>query len=278
MFNKSFYKFDSGLLGPNMLVFGGIHGNEPSGVQAIERFVADLVSNNIQLLRGSITLAIGNINALQQNQRYLDKDMNRMFVDENFENFSDTIEFERVNFLKSLFPGQDVFLDLHSASSKSYDFLISEPHCLDLASKLNASYVLTGWSDFGSDIAGDTENYGNSLGIPSLTYEAGQHVDPLCVDNSYEMILKLMSVYEMIDYNFVVKQPNILKLSELHLKVDENQNFEVPIQNFLPVLKGQIVINGVNPIIAKNDSYLIFPVDPSKIKIGEELCFLAEKI
>ena len=278
MFKKSLHNIDSGVMGPKMLIFGGIHGNEPSGVNVIERFVSDLVSNQIQLLRGSITLAIGNLNALQKNQRYIDKDMNRMFVDDNFESFSDTTEFERVKFLKSLFKGKDVFLDLHSASSKSHDFLIAEPECLDLAAKLNSSYVLTGWSDFGDDIAGDTENYGNSLGIQSLTYEAGQHVDPLCVDNSYEMILKLMSVYNMIDFDFTTNQANILRLSELHLKTDESQRFEVPLENFLFVSKGQMVINGENPIVAKKDSYLIFPVDPSNIKIGEELCFLAEKI
>ena len=278
MFKKSIYNFNSGLKGPNMLIFGGIHGNEPSGVYAIEKLVSDLISNQIQLIRGSLTLAIGNLQALKINKRYVDRDMNRMFLDQNFDQFSDSVEFERVKFLKSLFEGKDVFLDLHSASSKSYDFLISEPECLDLASKLNASYVLTGWSDFGDDIAGDTENYGNSLGIQSLTYEAGQHVDPKCIENSYDMILKLMSVYNMIDFDFKPNQSNILKLSELHLKKDESQRFEVPIENFLHVSKGQMIVNGENPIIAKNDSYLIFPVDPSNIKIGEELCFLAEKM
>ena len=275
---KSLYRFDSGIMGTNLLVFGGIHGNEHSGVEAIDRFQRDLICNRIKFIRGSITLAVGNLHALQLNQRYVDTDMNRMFTDDNFDRFSDSVEFERVKFLKSLFPGMHAFLDLHSASSKSHDFLIAEPECLDLATKLNATYVLTGWSDFGDDIAGDTENYGNSLGIQSLTYEAGQHVDPLCVDNAYEMILKMMSVHDMIDYPFESQPSKVLKLSELHLKKDENQFFNVDYQNFLPVKKGSLILDGSHKIYAKNDSYLIFPVDPSKIKIGEEICFFAEEL
>ena len=109
MNNNTVFEFDSGNPGPSILIFGGIHGNEHCGVKAIKMFMKNLNSGRFTLLNGKVTFAFGNIPALEQNVRFIDKDMNRIFVDDNFDEFKGSSEYERVSFLKTLFEGKDAF-------------------------------------------------------------------------------------------------------------------------------------------------------------------------
>jgi predicted deacylase len=67
--------------GPKFLCIGGIHGNEPSGVHAIERVLASLHKRQIPFCGEVVGLA-GNLQALKADTRYLERDMNRMWSDE----------------------------------------------------------------------------------------------------------------------------------------------------------------------------------------------------
>ena len=275
--NKSHFAFRSKVEGPNLLVFGGIHGNEPCGVLAILRLVEKLESGEIKILKGSLELAFGNLEALAENIRYLDRDMNRMFLDDQDEGLDDAREYERVKFLKTLFPGKHAFLDLHSASSPTQDFLLAEGPSLDLATKLNASYLVTGWENFES-VAGDTEKYAAKHGLQSMTYEAGQHQDQSAVENAFAMILKFLGHYGVIEYTFVPKKSRLLRLEKIFLKQSNQQSLEVSLENFIAVKKDQLLIAGSNPIYSPFDGYLVFPVDVRNIKLGEVICFLARQV
>ena len=277
MNDNTVFEFDSGNPGPNILIFGGIHGNEHCGVKAIEMFMENLNSGRFTLLNGKVTFAFGNIPALKQNVRFIDKDMNRIFVDNNFDKFEGSSEYERVSFLKTLFEGKDAFLDLHSAKSPCLDFLISEEESLILASELSSSFIVTGWKNF-SEVAGDTENYALGKGLKALTYEAGQHDDMISIENSYSMILKFLSVHGMINYTFVKREAKVLNLKTLYLKTSESDSLIPIIENFTFVKKDELLIDGARQVRAPFDCYLVFPCDPKGIKIGETICFLAELI
>jgi predicted deacylase len=59
---------------PSVAVVGGIHGDEPCGVRAVEHLLeADLD------LRGSVTLVIANELAIDRDVRYVEEDLNRAF-------------------------------------------------------------------------------------------------------------------------------------------------------------------------------------------------------
>jgi predicted deacylase len=64
--------------GPKFLCVGGIHGNEPSGVHAVTRVLAALHKRQIPF-RGELVGIAGNLQALQADTRYLERDMNRMW-------------------------------------------------------------------------------------------------------------------------------------------------------------------------------------------------------
>lgn len=267
------YCLESGVEGPNLLVFGGIHGDEPCGVYAIERFMKELSDGKWELLNGSITFAYGNLEALAQKKRYVDYNMNRMFGLESVG--LESVEYERVRMLETLFEGKDAFLDLHSASSKAPDFMMAEKNAFDLACSLGPSFVVSGWEKF-ADVGGDTECYANSLGLIGMTYEAGQHNDPLALENAYKVLLRFLAVYGVIDYEFSIDETPTMILSEVILKKSDSDKWLIPVENMQFVSKGTAILQlDDSQFAVPFDCYLVFPTACERVKVGEELCFLA---
>ena len=67
--------------GPVLVFVGGIHGNEPSGVYALQE-VFDRFKDRDGEFRGKAYAFAGNLRALNKKQRYLDVDLNRLWYDE----------------------------------------------------------------------------------------------------------------------------------------------------------------------------------------------------
>src|SRR5260221_9778991 len=67
--------------GPSLIVVGGIHGNEPAGVDAALRVLDRLGRDQVQL-RGEFLALRGNVRALAEKRRYLARDLNRQWAPE----------------------------------------------------------------------------------------------------------------------------------------------------------------------------------------------------
>jgi succinylglutamate desuccinylase len=67
--------------GPALIVIGGLHGNEPSGVTAMRSVAAALAREPLPL-RGDLTMLAGNVAALARGARFVDHDLNRGWTDE----------------------------------------------------------------------------------------------------------------------------------------------------------------------------------------------------
>ena len=63
--------------GPTVIFFGGIHGNEPAGIFALETVLSKLETKNVG---GSIYAITGNLKALKEGKRYINKDLNRLWT------------------------------------------------------------------------------------------------------------------------------------------------------------------------------------------------------
>lgn len=59
---------------PDLAIVGGIHGDEPCGIYAIERLLADPPA-----VRRPVKLIVANEEAAERNVRYVDEDLNRAF-------------------------------------------------------------------------------------------------------------------------------------------------------------------------------------------------------
>ena len=72
-------RFRGSAAGPLLVCIGGIHGNEPAGVAALERVVASLTRERPPF-RGELVALRGNLAALELGRRFVDEDLNRIWT------------------------------------------------------------------------------------------------------------------------------------------------------------------------------------------------------
>src|SRR5262245_7951926 len=146
--------------GPRVVMFGGVHGDEVSGVHAIEKLFFDFFGGKRVLTRGSLTLVRVNEHALAAERRYIMHNLNRLFrEDYGPEIDKASYEYGRAQELKTVLRDCDYFLDFHSAPIAQEPFLVAEQRAVEFFGKLGVPRIMTGWSKFASStIGGETEN------------------------------------------------------------------------------------------------------------------------
>ena len=85
IWNKKLKKRIIGLYGDLLsdklvIAMGGVHGNEKAGVEAIKQVVHYLQENQVPT-KGCFLGIKGNMSALENATRYIDKDLNRLWYD-----------------------------------------------------------------------------------------------------------------------------------------------------------------------------------------------------
>ena len=124
-------KIDGSNPGPTVVFFGGIHGNETSGVFALNDVLQKI---NKSYVCGNIYGIAGKLRALKKHQRFIEDDLNRLWTVEHIELIkSKTVlnadESELLALLDILNHILDTntphfyFIDLHSTSSKTLPFI-----------------------------------------------------------------------------------------------------------------------------------------------------------
>jgi len=111
------HSFDSGVAGPHVMIMALTHGNEVSGAITVDAFL----ERELRPRRGRLTLAFGNVEAYHrfdpQNidaTRYLDEDMNRVWLPARLDGELDSIEVRRARQLRPVVDTVDLLLDIHS--------------------------------------------------------------------------------------------------------------------------------------------------------------------
>ena len=110
--------------GPTALIIGGIQGDEPGGYLAAEALT------NLTLAKGNlIIIPRTNSNAISQNVRGIDFDMNRLFLDISDNNNQSETDSERaIKKVVQLMSTADLFLNLHDGYGFHKDRYINEIH------------------------------------------------------------------------------------------------------------------------------------------------------
>jgi len=109
--------FDSGRVGPTVMVQALTHGNEFCGAHAL---VAVLASG-LRPQAGRLIIAFANVTAFARFDfddpdaaRYVDEDYNRVWADEVLDGPRDSVELRRARALRPFVDAADFLLDLHS--------------------------------------------------------------------------------------------------------------------------------------------------------------------
>ncbi|GAA4272389.1 succinylglutamate desuccinylase/aspartoacylase family protein [Aquimarina gracilis] len=184
--------------GPTLIFIGGIHGNEPSGVFALQKVMEKLQEQEIPIC-GSIYALSGNLWALKNNQRYHKQDLNRLWKAETIkdilkekhkvtnEDVSQQIEIcKLIHKILKTESGPFYFMDLHTTSSETVPFLTVNDSLLNR--KFTKQYPLPIILGIEEYLEGPLLSYINELGYVAFGFEAGQHDDPISITNHIAFI------------------------------------------------------------------------------------------
>jgi succinylglutamate desuccinylase len=269
--------------GPRVVMFCGTHGDEISGIHALEKLFFDLFTGARTLLRGSLTLVRNNELAIAAERRYIKYNVNRMFREEYGPDIDrNAYEYKRVQELKPLLQHCDYFLDLHSAPIAQEPFLVAEQHAAGFYSKLGLPHIITGWARFsGGPIGGDAENYANSYGAKAATLESGSHFEKRSNDVAYRTVLSLLSVLGLIEGIEAEArgEAEIIDMYAVVTKEADDFRYAGEVSNFKHFAPNDVFAfqNG-KPLAVSEDTYLLIPMVPEETKVHEEVCYLGRRL
>ncbi|MEO9849537.1 MAG: succinylglutamate desuccinylase/aspartoacylase family protein [Reichenbachiella sp.] len=279
--------------GPTVIFFGGMHGNENSGVFALHQVLADLQHKKKQI-NGHIYGITGNLRALEKGQRYCTEDLNRLWTadrikiletgevgdlqDEKLE------QYEIHQTLRSIMSereGPFYFMDLHTTSSETIPFIVVNDSLLNR--KFTEQYpvpMILGVEEY---LDGPILSHINELGYVSFGYEAGQHDDLASYQNQIAFIYLSLVFSEIIgqeeiDYFHYYQQ--LAKTSatsrdifeiRFRFRIHEGDRFEMRpgFVNFQKVKKGEeMAIRNGKTVIASHTGRVFMPLYQSQGKEG----------
>ena len=186
--------------GPMLIVIGGLHGNEPSGVAAMRR-VAQTLDPERLTLRGDVVMLAGNVRALERGVRFVDHDLNRGWTGERLAALraSEAVEaleaedYEQLELADALEQalaaarGPVYLIDLHATSAEGIPFAM----CRDAAEvrRFAGAFPLTLVLGLLEAVDGTLASY---LGMHciAVAVEGGQNSNPASARN-HEAVIRL---------------------------------------------------------------------------------------
>lgn len=204
-------------IGPVIVVFAGIHGNETAGIYACKR-LSNQLSSKTHLLDGSVYMISGNRKAIKKGFRYLDKDLNRIWneihnpghlFNSDDEEWDEALEIlKSVNKIIEKYKGTNReihFIDLHTTSADSCSFILFNDTLENR--KIATWFPVPQILGIEESIHGTLLSYINDLGYPAIGFEAGGHSDPASTERTEAFLWLYMHYTGVIN----------LDLSDLHV-------------------------------------------------------------
>lgn len=274
--------------GPTIILFSGLHGNEPSGVEAIENVFGMLAASQSSM-KGHLLGVRANLEALEKGVRYIDEDMNRIWFPAIIEEIRETplemLESSERREIKQLLTildkvieqnegGPVIIADLHSFSAEGCMFAITahkEMH-VDLLSSLHVPMI------FGIEntLRGTALRYYQDLGYLTFALEGGQHENALTVYNVTAALMVMLAETGFVDavpdgkineFDDHLEEhtryvPEKVKLVYQHIIEDgDNFNMKPGFKNFQSVKKGECLASDKDgEILAQCDGYVVMPL------------------
>ena len=295
-FKRVIGTYSSGTLGPLLFITGGVHGNEPSGVQALQKVFSVLQKEQPEI-SGTVVGVTGNLEALNKNVRYIDADLNRTWTKENVElSKPQTHEqkemFEVIEVLEK-YPlkvfTKRYFLDCHTTSSASLPYIsVQVVNDNDEWAHRFPTYIIRGFSDI---VSGCIDHYMSRTGLTGFVFEGGQHEATEAVEN-HEGIIWLalkeacdLNLEQLPDYpacieRFSRKNSPDQKTFEITYRygLADNDKFEMQpgYENFQKIQKGELLaVHNGKEINSEWDAYIFMPLYQSQ---GNDGFFIVESV
>lgn len=293
-------EYNSGKL---FIILAGIHGNEMAGIHAVKRIFDYFKKENITF-KGKIVALSGNLTAIENQQRFLHKDLNRQWYDAKIKKLSalpygmlntseDRNQVELLHEIQHILEQQtdktDVFMmDLHTTSAGGACMTITNniPESIDFARMLPVPVI----SEMTKILKGTTLEYFENMGIPAVAYEAGQHNDMESIDRMeyglLSLFLKSKSIPETLEPIFAegieklrlynAGLPYVVNVI-YHHPIEEEDEFEMKLgyTNFQKIKKDEVLAKDKNgEVLSPFDGMILMPLYQKK---GSDGFFIVEK-
>ena len=289
--------------GKLFIVVAGIHGNEKTGLMALE-LVFEHLNEKRPAFNGSLIGLAGNLKAIADSARYVDTDFNRIWKREIIDGVRNNgvggHEFHEYDELKALLaeiesitegvdPSNIVFIDLHNTSSAEgmFTFTFEGEDNYRIASALHIP-IITGLD---KALQGTAIQYMNERGFCSIAFEGG----PLGVEKSISIheagVWLLLEATGCIDSSqipnyerhkdlMVVSAENFPKISELIYvhNIEESDQFKMNpgYVNFQNVAEGEVLGLDVNgEVLSPHSGYIMMPLYQTQ---GDEGFFITKLV
>lgn len=237
------------------VIVGSVHGDEPCGKKAINRFIEDDYEVN-----KPVKFIIANEEALDQNVRFLDSDLNRSFPgDISSSKHEDRLAAEIFDEIE----GKKV-LDIHT--TRSY------PDPFGTFTDLNeATKNLLSSAGVNNAVLFPEESGTLHELTDGVVVEAGYQGTDEAVDNAYDIIVNFLASEGVIDADFERSDPDIYHYYET---VEGDLKFVA--ENFVEVREGEIFAEREDEKLKAEENF--YPVLMSTNGYEGKLGFKARKI
>ncbi len=283
--------------GPTIVFYGGIHGNETAGVFALKEAFKKIDPEHVH---GTIYGISGNLKALARNQRYVDEDLNRIWLKANLKEKENKLELNSEEFeqqelyriLSEILDSESsayYFIDLHTTSSKTLPFITINDALINRKfSSLFPVPIVLGIEEY---LEGPLLSYINKLGYVSLGFESGQHDEPAAITNAVAFVFLSLVFSNLLNqsnvpnfkeyYNQLEKEAEQMKdvfevIHLFRLKDHEAFKMEPNFKSFQNVNNGQLIARSNDKRITSPYNAKIFmPLYQDK---GREGFFIIKRI
>ncbi len=279
--------------GPTVVFFGGIHGNEPAGVIALQRVFSRLEAISPEQYTGECFGITGNLPAFSKKVRFVDEDLNRIWFlhrleglregrkDQSVEAQEMLVLYKLVTEILETASPPFYFIDLHTTSGATQPFIVVNDSLLNR--KFTASYPLPVILGIEEYLTGALLSYINELGYVAFGYESGEHEDPAAIVNAENFIwytLGLTGFHPFSEVEMKQARAKLYQSGETTRRfyeiyhqylIQQGAYFKmIPgFENFQVVPKGQaIAVNGHGNIITKKERQLFMPLYQEKGREG----------
>ncbi|MEM1318742.1 MAG: succinylglutamate desuccinylase/aspartoacylase family protein [Bacteroidota bacterium] len=280
--------------GPLLIGIGAIHGNEPAGVRALDLIFKMLevepITNPEFEFCGRLLGLRGNIRAMAQNKRFINKDLNRQWTRENIAKIRaakpeelDSEDQELIELLEVIEaeiadyqPEKLVILDFHTTTAYGGIFSIptDDPESVRIAVELHAP-VIKGML---RTINGTSLHYFNNDNFApdtvAVCFESGQHQEELSINRAIAALTNCMRTIGCVQAEHVENRhdsilieyskglPQIAELIAIHsIRPGDNFRMVPNYANFQKVRKGErLAVDKNGDILAIDDGLVLMPL------------------
>jgi len=264
--NIKIFELKGTLPGKTIVLLAGVHGNEICGVKAFDNLIPSL-----EIESGRVLFIYANLKAIEENKRFVEKNLNRCFLTEQPKDIKDSLEGRTAREIIPLLNESDVVLDIHASNTQdSIPFVICDEKDLDIASILPTEIATYNWGPFEP---GSTDDYVNFLGKPGICIECGFAKDPSTINKAEEAILTFLRFFGAIKGEKPApRKQKRYKIVSLYKNKDVPFSRTKPFSDFELLKERTLIgIDGIKEVYAEKGQIILFVRD--RTGLNEE-CFL----